>query len=365
MTAPLPRRVQIVEVGPRDGLQNEAAQVPTAEKIAFVNRLADAGLSTIEVSAFVSPKRVPQMADAADVFAGITRRPGVSYTALVPNLKGLEAEEFPAIPTIDEATADARQVTFASAELRTAIQQVAFAAAPDDTRPVLAGVLLEVREARATLVAADGFRLAITTIDLAEPVAEPWSAIIPAATLVQLARAIGDLDEPVTVTMTPNGGQVVFHTESLDLTARLIDGPTEFHRLQRGFGFEMDIRHNRYRAAALAKLRDDVLQVGRVLDRRRRDADELATDLDEFKRLLQALGRIHRVAREHGLLHDRVVAANDDPTAGGIADNHFARLAAFEEPGGFTVAHGYLAGAGGVNLISTCFDRFHGQSCAS
>jgi isopropylmalate/homocitrate/citramalate synthase len=85
----LPRRVRIVEVGPRDGLQNEAARIPTADKIAFVNRLADAGHSTIEVSAFVSPKWVPQMADAGDVFAGITRQPGVRYTALVPNLAGL------------------------------------------------------------------------------------------------------------------------------------------------------------------------------------------------------------------------------------------------------------------------------------
>jgi hydroxymethylglutaryl-CoA lyase len=81
-------QVRIVEVGPRDGLQNEAAFIPTTEKIAFVNSLSDAGHSIIEVSAFVSPKWVPQMADAAEVFAGITRRPGVRYTALVPNLKG-------------------------------------------------------------------------------------------------------------------------------------------------------------------------------------------------------------------------------------------------------------------------------------
>jgi hydroxymethylglutaryl-CoA lyase len=79
-----------VEVGPRDGLQNEGAQISTADKIAFVNRLSEAGHTMIEVSAFVSPKWVPQMADAAEVFAGITRRPGVRYTALVPNVKGLE-----------------------------------------------------------------------------------------------------------------------------------------------------------------------------------------------------------------------------------------------------------------------------------
>jgi hydroxymethylglutaryl-CoA lyase len=84
------RRITIVEVGPRDGLQNEHATVSTADKIELVNRLSAAGLPVIEVSAFVSPKWVPQMADATEVFAGIERRPGVRYTALVPNLTGLD-----------------------------------------------------------------------------------------------------------------------------------------------------------------------------------------------------------------------------------------------------------------------------------
>ena len=84
------RHVTIVEVGPRDGLQNEQALVATADKITFVNQLTAAHLPVIEVSAFVSPKWVPQMADAADVFAGITRAAGTRYTALVPNLAGLE-----------------------------------------------------------------------------------------------------------------------------------------------------------------------------------------------------------------------------------------------------------------------------------
>ncbi len=82
--------VTIVEVAPRDGLQNERVALSTADKIEFVNRLSAAGLPVIEVSAFVSPKWVPQMADAAEVFAGITRRPGTRYAALVPNLAGLE-----------------------------------------------------------------------------------------------------------------------------------------------------------------------------------------------------------------------------------------------------------------------------------
>ena len=79
----------MVEVGPRDGLQNERAAIATPDKIAFVDRLTQAGHQVIEVSAFVSPKWVPQMADAAEVLAGITRRPGVKYTALVPNQHGL------------------------------------------------------------------------------------------------------------------------------------------------------------------------------------------------------------------------------------------------------------------------------------
>ncbi len=82
--------VTVVEVGPRDGLQNEKGQISTADKIAFVDKLSAAGLPVIEVSAFVSPKWVPQMADAEQVFAGITRAAGTRYTALVPNLAGLD-----------------------------------------------------------------------------------------------------------------------------------------------------------------------------------------------------------------------------------------------------------------------------------
>ena len=84
------QHVTVVEVGPRDGLQNEKGTISTADKIAFVDKLTAAGLPVIEVSAFVSPKWVPQMADAEQVFAGITRRSETRYTALVPNVAGLE-----------------------------------------------------------------------------------------------------------------------------------------------------------------------------------------------------------------------------------------------------------------------------------
>jgi hydroxymethylglutaryl-CoA lyase len=82
--------VRIVEVGPRDGLQNEKALVGTADKIALIDKLAATGLGTVEATAFVSPKWVPQMADAAEVYAGVAKREGVRYPVLVPNLQGYE-----------------------------------------------------------------------------------------------------------------------------------------------------------------------------------------------------------------------------------------------------------------------------------
>ena len=87
----MPTKVKLVEVGPRDGLQNEATPVATDVKIELINRLTDAGLPVVEATAFVSPKWVPQMADNAQVMAGIRRKPGVSYPVLVPNKKGLDA----------------------------------------------------------------------------------------------------------------------------------------------------------------------------------------------------------------------------------------------------------------------------------
>lgn len=87
----IPKRVKMVEVGPRDGLQNEAAVVPVEVKIELINRLSATGLSAIESTSFVSPKWVPQLADNAQVMLGITRRPGVSYPVLIPGMQGFEA----------------------------------------------------------------------------------------------------------------------------------------------------------------------------------------------------------------------------------------------------------------------------------
>ncbi|HXW60759.1 MAG TPA: hydroxymethylglutaryl-CoA lyase, partial [Myxococcota bacterium] len=86
----LPTAVSIMEVGPRDGLQNEKTVVDTASKIAFIENLANAGLKRIEITAFVSPRWIPPLADQLEVACGIKKKPGVSYAALVPNVRGYE-----------------------------------------------------------------------------------------------------------------------------------------------------------------------------------------------------------------------------------------------------------------------------------
>src|SRR6516162_10076590 len=91
MSSKLPRRVCMVDVGPRDGLQNEPVKVPTEVKVGLIDRLTDAGFPAIEATSFVSPKWVPQMADSAQVMAAIRRKAGVRYAVLTPNMKGFEA----------------------------------------------------------------------------------------------------------------------------------------------------------------------------------------------------------------------------------------------------------------------------------
>jgi DNA polymerase III subunit beta len=136
------------------------------------------------------------------------------------NIKGIEADEFPVIPTIAGAEPTA---VVPSELLKSAIEQVAFAAAKDDSRPVLAGVLVKLRNNELVMVAADGFRLALRTIQLPEPVAAPTEMIVPARALIELRSILSD-DDQVEMTVTPNGGQVLFHTPTTDLVSRLIEG---------------------------------------------------------------------------------------------------------------------------------------------
>ena len=134
------RRVTVVEVGPRDGLQNDHANVSTADKIAFVDLLSAAQLPVIEVSAFVSPKWVPQMADASEVFAGISKRDGVRYTALVPNLAGLDRAIAAGVKEI--AVFAASSETFSRKNINQRIDQSLASYAEVCTRALASGLLV-------------------------------------------------------------------------------------------------------------------------------------------------------------------------------------------------------------------------------
>jgi hydroxymethylglutaryl-CoA lyase len=116
-----PARVRMVEVGARDGLQNEPKTVPAAVKVALIDRLGAAGLKTIEAGSFVSPKWVPQMADTAEVLAGLKRRPGVSYPVLVPNMKGFEAAKASRVEEI--AVFGAASETFSQKNINCSIDE--------------------------------------------------------------------------------------------------------------------------------------------------------------------------------------------------------------------------------------------------
>ena len=121
MAMGFPKSVKMVEVGPRDGLQNESATVPTAAKVDLINRLSDAGLKVIEAGAFVSAKWVSQMADTADVLAHIRREPGVLYPVLVPNLQGFEAARAAGAKEIAVFTAASE--TFARKNINCSIEE--------------------------------------------------------------------------------------------------------------------------------------------------------------------------------------------------------------------------------------------------
>ena len=135
----LPGRVRMVEVGPRDGLQNESGQVPTAIKVELIDRLSAAGLSAIEAASFVSPKWVPQMADGAQVMAQIKRKPGVRYPVLTPNMKGLEAalaarcDEVAVFVAASESFSQ-RNINCSIAESLARVREVAAAAIANDVR---------------------------------------------------------------------------------------------------------------------------------------------------------------------------------------------------------------------------------------
>jgi DNA polymerase-3 subunit beta len=137
------------------------------------------------------------------------------------NMSGIDAEDFPPIPGVEEGAS----ISVEAGALKDAIQQVAFAAAQDDSRPVLAGVLVRLEGERLTLAAADGFRLAVRTLELPTDVAQQLSMIVPARALSELARVLPDEEgKLVEIAATPNRSQVVFRFGDVQMVSRLIDG---------------------------------------------------------------------------------------------------------------------------------------------
>jgi DNA polymerase-3 subunit beta len=150
-----------------------------------------------------------------------TQSVGLTCGLFEVNIKGIEADEFPVVPSI--AAADARYVSFAAADLRAVAEQVAIVAATDDSRPVLTGVLMRLRDITATFVASDGIRLAVRTLKLSEPIATPLEVIIPAPALRHVRRISGDA-ETIALAVASERAQIVFRAGEVELITRLIDG---------------------------------------------------------------------------------------------------------------------------------------------
>ena len=167
----LPTSVRIVEVGARDGLQNEKTIIPAATKIELIDRLSASGLRTIEATSFVSPKWVPQLADAAEVFAGITRRDGVTYPVLVPNLQGYERAR--AVGVCDIAIFTAASEAFNRKNINASIDE-----SIERFLPVL-------EQARADGVSVRGY---VSTV-----LGCPYQGEVPVAEVVRVARRLHEL----------------------------------------------------------------------------------------------------------------------------------------------------------------------------
>jgi hydroxymethylglutaryl-CoA lyase len=169
--SPFPQRVRIVEVGARDGLQNEKTILPAATKVELIDRLSDTGLDTIEATSFVSPKWVPQLADAADVFTAIRKKPGVRYPVLVPNLQGYERAR--AVGVTDIAVFSAASEAFNRKNINASIDE-----SIERFMPVM-------ERARADGVSVRGY---VSTV-----LGCPYQGDVPVADVVRVAKRLHEL----------------------------------------------------------------------------------------------------------------------------------------------------------------------------
>lgn len=137
------------------------------------------------------------------------------------NIKGIDAQEFPIVPTASESD---DVIRLEPASLRQMIEQVVFAAATDESRPILTGVLVQFNEDALTMAAADGFRLSVKAAKLNQNFGGPSEVIVPARALMELSRVSGEQEQPVEVFITPARKQILFHLEDIDLVSQLIEG---------------------------------------------------------------------------------------------------------------------------------------------
>ncbi len=183
-------------------------------------KIADEGSVTIPARLFTD--FVTSLPEGQIEIAMTPRPRGIQLTSgrFEGRIIGTDAEEFPPIPSVEEGVG----VSVASQDLRHAISQVVFAAATEDSRPVLTGIKVELEGDKITLAAADGFRLAVYTGGLSSAVAEEISFIIPARTLAELNRLLGDQTEPVEFTVTPQRSQALFRLQNVELVSQLVQG---------------------------------------------------------------------------------------------------------------------------------------------
>jgi DNA polymerase III subunit beta len=224
-------------------------------------------------------------------------------------INGIDAEEFPILPSVESGAFAAKvdpQV------LREMISHVEFAAATDDSRPVLAGVLVRLEDDRITMAAADGFRLAVRDGELAAAVPERLDIIVPGRALRELARIVGDRTEPIDLTITPNRAQLVVHSGETEFYSRLIDGTfPDFRQIvPREFATTLEVGREEFlaavrRAGFFARDNNDVVRLSA-----KADADDLAPGTLE----------VSATAAERGSSQSHVPAAINGPE-GEIAFN--------------------------------------------
>ncbi len=183
-------------------------------------KVEEEGAITVPARTFVDLiNALPQ--DRVDLKLAIkTQTLNVRCGRFANNVKGLDAQEFPISPT----PAEQHSIHIAPDVLRQMIEQVVFAVATDESRPVLTGVLAKFSGKTLTLAAADGFRLSVRTAQLADDVPEPIEVIIPARALAELGRICGEQTDPISLTVTPQRNQILFHLTQIDLVSQLLDG---------------------------------------------------------------------------------------------------------------------------------------------